>query len=107
MAAKTGMKKKLQYWGTGRRKKAVARVRLVPGSGTIVINKRSIDEYFGLDTLKYIVNQPLVLVNAADKFDVYVNVDGGGFTGRRPTRRLKRRRTANRSAGGRNGWRIC
>ena len=81
MAAKTGMKKKLQYWGTGRRKKAVARVRLVPGSGTIVINKRSIDEYFGLDTLKYIVNQPLVLVNAADKFDVYVNVDGGGFTG--------------------------
>ncbi len=81
MAAKTGMKKKLQYWGTGRRKKAVARVRLVPGSGTIVINKLSIDEYFGLDTLKYIVNQPLVLVNAADKFDVYVNVDGGGFTG--------------------------
>ena len=75
------MKKKLQYWGTGRRKKAVARVRLVPGSGSVVVNKRTLDEYFGLDTMKYIVNQPLNLVNAADKFDVYVNVCGGGFTG--------------------------
>lgn len=81
MAAKTSMKKKLQYWGTGRRKKAVARVRLLPGNGTIVVNKRSLDEYFGLDTLKYIVKQPLTLVNALDKFDVYVNVCGGGFTG--------------------------
>ena len=81
MAAKSAMKKKLQYWGTGRRKKAVARVRLVPGSGSIVVNKRTLDEYFGLDTMKYIVNQPLNLVNAADKFDVYVNVCGGGYTG--------------------------
>ena len=81
MAAKTGMKKKLQYWGTGRRKKAVARVRLVPGSGTVVVNKRTLDEYFALDTLRYIVNQPLTLVSAADKFDVYVNVCGGGLTG--------------------------
>ena len=81
MAAKSTMKKKLQYWGTGRRKKAVARVRLVPGSGSVVVNKRTLDEYFGLDTMKYIVNQPLNLVNAADKFDVYVNVCGGGYTG--------------------------
>ena len=81
MAAKSAMKKTLQYWGTGRRKKAVARVRLVPGSGSVVVNKRTLDEYFGLDTMKYIVNQPLNLVNAADKFDVYVNVCGGGFTG--------------------------
>lgn len=81
MAAKTGIKKKLQYLGTGRRKKAVARVRLVPGNGAVIINKRTLDEYFGLDTMKYIVNQPLNLVNAADKFDVYVNVCGGGFTG--------------------------
>ena len=81
MAAKSAMKKKLQYWGTGRRKKAVARVRLVPGTGSVVVNKRTLDEYFGLDTMKYIVNQPLNLVNAADKFDVYVNVCGGGYTG--------------------------
>ena len=81
MAAKSAMKKKLQYWGTGRRKKAVARVRLVPGSGSVVVNKRTLDEYFGLDTMKYIVNQPLNLVNVADKFDVYVNVCGGGYTG--------------------------
>lgn len=81
MAAKTSAKKKLQYWGTGRRKKAIARVRLVPGKGTISINKRSIDDYFGLDTLKLIVNQPLVLTGTTDKFDIYVNVCGGGFTG--------------------------
>jgi len=82
MAAKASVKKKLQFWGTGRRKKAVARVRLVPGgNGTIVVNKRTLDEYFGLDTLKFIVNQPLNLVGATDKFDVYVNVRGGGYTG--------------------------
>ena len=75
-------KKKIQYWGTGRRKKAVARVRLIPnGKGDIVINKRSIDEYFGLDTLKLIVRQPLVLTETTDKFDVMVNVCGGGMTG--------------------------
>ena len=79
--AKTS-KKKLQYWGTGRRKKAIARVRLIPGgNGTIVINKRSIDEFFGLDTLKLIVRQPLELTATTDKFDVFVNVVGGGMSG--------------------------
>lgn len=81
MAAKS-TKKKIQYWGTGRRKKAIARVRLIPnGNGEIVINKRSIDEYFGLDTLKLIVRQPLVLTETTTKFDVIVNVCGGGMTG--------------------------
>lgn len=75
-------KKKVQFWGTGRRKKAIARVRLIPeGNGTITVNQRSLDEYFGLDTLKYIVNQPLTLTGNADKYDVIVNVKGGGFTG--------------------------
>lgn len=78
--AKT-VKKKLQYWGTGRRKKAIARVRLVPGEGAITINERSLDEYFGLDTLKLIVRQPLELTDTAAKYDVLVNVYGGGFTG--------------------------
>lgn len=76
------VKKKVQYWGTGRRKKAIARVRLIPeGNGTIVVNKLSLDEYFGLDTLKFIVKQPLVATESLDKFDVFVNVKGGGFTG--------------------------
>ena len=80
MAAKS--KKKIQYWGTGRRKKAIARVRLIPnGNGEIIINKRTIDEYFGLETLKLIVRQPLALTETLDKFDVAVNVCGGGFTG--------------------------
>ena len=70
-----------QYYGTGRRKSSVARVRLVPGNGKITVNGRDIDEYFGLDTLKLIVRQPLVLTKTADKFDVIVNVNGGGFTG--------------------------
>ena len=74
------IKKKIQYLGTGRRKKAIARVRLIPdGSGSIVINKRSLDEYFGLDTLKYIVNQPLELTSTTGKFDVIVNVQGGAL----------------------------
>lgn len=82
MAAKKTSKKKIQYLGTGRRKKAIARVRLIPeGSGNIVINKKSLDEYFGLDALKYIVNQPLELTNSKAKYDVMVNVYGGGFTG--------------------------
>lgn len=72
---------KVQYFGTGRRKKAVARVRLVPGEGKVVINKRDITEFFGLETLRVIVNQPLVLTGTKDKFDVLVNVHGGGFTG--------------------------
>lgn len=75
-------KKKVQFWGTGRRKKAIARVRLIPdGSGAITINKRSLDEYFGLDTLKLIVRQPLELTGNTAKYDVIVNVQGGGFTG--------------------------
>ncbi|MBQ8178376.1 MAG: 30S ribosomal protein S9 [Clostridia bacterium] len=82
MTAKKVVKKKVQYWGTGRRKKAIARVRLIPGGeGNIVINKRTIDEYFGLETLKFIVRQPLVLTSTLDKYDVAVNVRGGGTTG--------------------------
>ena len=72
---------KVQYMGTGRRKKSIARVRLVPGNGNITINKRDIQNYFGLETLRMIVNQPLVLTATKDKFDVLVNVHGGGFTG--------------------------
>ena len=75
-------KKKNQVWGTGRRKKSIARVRLVSnGTGNIVINKRDIENYFGLDTMKYIVRQPLVLTDTLGKYDVIVNVHGGGFTG--------------------------
>jgi len=71
----------VQYMATGRRKTSVARVRLVPGEGRITINKRDIDEYFGLDTLKVIVRQPLVLTDTLNRFDVIVNVNGGGYTG--------------------------
>ena len=70
-----------KYYGTGRRKTSVARVYLVPGTGKITINKRDIDEYLGLETLKVIVRQPLVATDNADKFDVIVNVRGGGYTG--------------------------
>ena len=70
-----------QYLGTGRRKKSVARVRLLPGTGNITINKRDIDDYFGLETLKMIVRAPLVLTNTLSKYDVHVNVYGGGTTG--------------------------
>lgn len=69
------------FYGTGRRKKSVARVYLRPGKGDITINKRNIDEYFGLETLKVIVRQPLVATETTDKFDVIVNVQGGGYTG--------------------------
>ena len=75
-------KKKIQYLGTGRRKKAIARVRLIPdGSGSITINKRTLEEYFPQDILKYVVNQPLELTGTAGKFDIIVNVSGGGYTG--------------------------
>ncbi len=70
-----------KYYGTGRRKSSVARVYLVPGTGKVTINKRDMDEYFGLETLKVIVRQPLVTTETADKFDVRVNVCGGGYTG--------------------------
>ena len=80
--AKATSKKKVQYWGTGRRKKAIARVRLIPaGDGQITINGKTVDEYLCLDTLKFIVRQPLVLVEADAKYDVIVNVCGGGYTG--------------------------
>ena len=70
-----------RYYGTGRRKSSVARVYLMPGSGKVTINKKDMDDYFGLETLKIIVRQPLEATNMADKFDVLVNVKGGGFTG--------------------------
>lgn len=70
-----------RYYGTGRRKKSVARVYLTPGTGEIKINKKTIDEYFGLETLKVIVRQPFVATGTEGKFDVLVNVHGGGFTG--------------------------
>ena len=70
-----------KFYGTGRRKKSIARVYLVPGTGNITINKRSIDEYFGLETLKVVVRQPLVATETADKYDVIVTVKGGGYTG--------------------------
>ena len=70
-----------KFYGTGRRKKSIARVYLVPGTGKITINKRDIDEYLGLETLKVIVRKPLVLTDTEGKFDVIVNVKGGGYTG--------------------------
>ena len=70
-----------RYYGTGRRKKSIARVYLMPGKGEITINKRDIDDYFGPETLKTIVRQPLVATGTADKYDVLVNVQGGGYTG--------------------------
>ena len=73
--------KSAKFYGTGRRKKSIARVYLVPGKGDITINKRSIDEYFGLETLKVIVRQPLTATETADTYDVIVNVKGGGYTG--------------------------
>jgi len=72
---------KARYYGTGRRKSSIARVYLIPGTGKVVINKRDMDKYFGLETLKTIVRQPLTLTDTVDKFDVLVNVKGGGFTG--------------------------
>jgi small subunit ribosomal protein S9 len=71
----------VQYYGTGRRKHSVARVRLVPGEGRIVINKRDLNDYFGLETLKLIVKQPLTLTGTADKYDVLVLAHGGGISG--------------------------
>ena len=75
------MAKSERYYGTGRRKKAIARVYLAPGKGDIVINKRNMDDYFGVETLKTIVRQPMVATETTDKYDVLVNVKGGGFTG--------------------------
>ena len=79
MAAKKAASAK--FYGTGRRKSSIARVYVMPGKGNITINKRDIDNYFGLETLKVIVRQPLVATESADKYDVIVNVHGGGTTG--------------------------
>jgi len=75
------MATKIQYYGTGRRKKSIARVRLVPGEGKIIVNDRDIDDYFGLETLKVIIRQPLVLTETLSKFDVLCKVVGGGLSG--------------------------
>jgi small subunit ribosomal protein S9 len=71
----------VQYYGTGRRKHSVARVRLIPGDGRFIVNGRALDEFFGLDTLKVISKQALVLTETEGKYDVLVNVEGGGYTG--------------------------
>ena len=87
--AKANVKKKLQFWGTGRRKKAIARVRLIPGgNGTIVINDRAFEDYFPQGTLQYIVKQPIALLGVETKYDVMVNVIGGGYTGQAGAIRL-------------------
>ena len=87
--AKTNLKKKLQFWGTGRRKKAIARVRLIPGgNGSIVINDRAFEDYFPQGTLQYIVKQPIALLEIDGKYDVIVNVIGGGYTGQAGAIRL-------------------
>ena len=70
-----------QFLGTGRRKTSVARVRILPGSGKFIVNKKELDDYFGMETLKVIAKQPLTLTDTLDKFDIFVNVHGGGFTG--------------------------
>ena len=69
------------FYGTGRRKKSVARVRLVPGTGVVTINGRDIDDYFGLDTMKLVVNQPFGVTDTVGKFDIICRVNGGGFSG--------------------------
>ena len=81
MAKKATNKQKEQIWGTGRRKKAIARVRIMAGEGKITVNKTDVADYFKLDTLINIVKQPLVLVGVESKFDVAINVYGGGLAG--------------------------
>lgn len=71
----------VQYYGTGRRKTSVARVRILPGSGNITVNKKDLEDYFDYDTLKVIVKSPLEVTDNLDKYDVFVNVHGGGYTG--------------------------
>lgn len=78
--AKTNSEK-IMFYGTGRRKSSIARVRLTEGTGNITINKKSMDDYFGIETLKVIVKQPLSVTNTLDKYDVICTVKGGGFTG--------------------------
>ena len=71
----------IQFWGTGRRKTSVARVRLVPGNGKVVVNKKNIDDYFNYETLRVLAKEPLLITDTSEKYDVLVNVEGGGFTG--------------------------
>ncbi|MRG88062.1 30S ribosomal protein S9 [Salinibacillus xinjiangensis] len=78
----------VQYYGTGRRKSSVARVRLVPGTGKVVVNKRDAEEYFPHETLRLILNQPLEITETQGSYDVLANVDGGGFTGQAGAIRL-------------------
>ena len=75
------MAEKIYYYGTGRRKNAIARVRLTEGTGKITINGKDIEDFFGMETLKVIVKQPLTVTNSVTKYDVIVKVTGGGFTG--------------------------
>ena len=79
---------KIMFYGTGRRKSSIARVRIVEGKGTITINGKNIDEYLGTETLKVIVRQPLVTTNTTDKYDIICKVQGGGFTGQAGAIRL-------------------
>jgi small subunit ribosomal protein S9 len=78
----------LQYYGTGRRKKSIARVRLIPGEGNVIVNGRPLDEYFGKKTLEMIVKQPLVLTDLLSRYDVLAKVEGGGITGQAGAIRL-------------------
>ncbi|HHY06203.1 MAG TPA: 30S ribosomal protein S9 [Clostridia bacterium] len=78
----------VQYYGTGRRKTSVARVRLVPGKGDIIVNNQSLEEYFGKKTLETLVQEPLVITNTEGRFDVLAKVEGGGYTGQAGAIRL-------------------
>ena len=87
--------KKVVYYGTGRRKSSIARVRLVEGTGKITVNGKELDEFFGADTLKVIVKQPLTVTNTLEKFDVIASVNGGGFSGQAGAIRLGVARALN------------
>ena len=87
--------KKVVYYGTGRRKSSIARVRLVEGSGKITVNGKLLDEFFGAETLKVIVKQPLTVTNTVEKFDVIASVNGGGFSGQAGAIRLGVARALN------------
>ena len=87
--------KKVVYYGTGRRKSSIARVRLVEGTGKITVNGKDLEEFFGADTLKVIVKQPLTATNTLDKFDVIASVNGGGFSGQAGAIRLGVARALN------------
>ena len=87
--------KKVVYYGTGRRKSSIARVRLVEGSGKITVNGKSLDDFFGAETLKVIVKQPLTATNTVEKFDVIATVNGGGFSGQAGAIRLGVARALN------------